>query len=65
MPPDTDREPEVIHRLKNFLCIIVGYCEVLAAEWPDDDPRRDDVAEIHKAANAAMAIMPEVAERVR
>jgi len=58
-------EPELIHRLKNYICIISGFCELLISESPDDDPRRADLAEIHKAAQAAMAIMPDLADRVR
>ena len=61
---ETKSEPDLIHRLKNHICIIVGFCELLIAEWPDGDPRRDDVMEIHKAAQAAMAMMPEVANRM-
>ena len=65
MLEDRYSEPEVVHRLKNYLSIIVGYCDVLTAEWPDNDPRRDDLLEISKAASAAMAMMAEVIERVR
>ena len=56
---------EVVHRLKNYICIICGFCELLIAESAEDDPRRADLAEIHKAAQAAMAMMPDVANRMR
>ena len=58
-------EPDLIHKLKNYICIISGFSELLISESPDDDPRRADLVEIHKAAQAAMAIMPDLAERVR
>jgi hypothetical protein len=61
----TSQEPDLIHRLKNHMCIIVGFCELLISEWPDQDPRRADMVEIHRAAQAAMAMMPEVADRLR
>jgi hypothetical protein len=56
---------DVIHRLKNHICIIVGFCELMLTELPPSDPCRKDLAEIHRAAQEAMAIMPEVARRAR
>ena len=55
------KEIDVIHRLKNHLAIIVGFCDLLIAESADDDPRRADLVEVHTAAREAMALMPEVA----
>jgi hypothetical protein len=52
---------EVIHRLKNHIAIIVGFCELLIAETPASDPRRADLLEVQKAATDAMGILPEVA----
>jgi len=56
---------DVIHRLKNHIAIIVGYCDLLLAEVPDDDRRRADILEVHKAGRDAMALMPEVARRLQ
>ena len=64
-PIERANEPDVIHRLKNHICIIAGFCELLLMESPADDPRRADVVEIQKAAQAAMAMMPEVIARIR
>ena len=61
----TAEESDLIHRLKNHICIICGFCELLIAESAEDDPRRADLAEIHKAAQAAMAMMPDMADRMR
>jgi hypothetical protein len=61
--PANDGDP--IHRLKNHLCIVVGFCELLIAECPSDDPRRADLLEVHHAAQEALAVLPEVAQRVR
>ena len=55
---------DVIHRLKNHLSVIVGFCDLLLSECPEGDARRRDLVEVDKAARAAMAIMPEVVRRV-
>ena len=41
------------HDFTNQLGIILGFSEILLADAADDDPRRDDLEEIHKAATAA------------
>ena len=55
----------IIHRLKNHIAIVVGFSELLLSECAADDPKRDDIAEVLKAAQAAMAMMPEVDKCVR
>jgi hypothetical protein len=50
---------EVVHRLKNHIAIIVGFCDLLLAEVAEDDPHRADILEVHKAAREAMALLPE------
>jgi hypothetical protein len=55
---------QVVHQLKNHLAVIVGYCDLLIAETPADDPRRADLLDVYKAARDAMAVMPEVARRL-
>jgi hypothetical protein len=66
-PPTSVSAPrgdsEVIHALKNHLCIIVGFSELLLDDCADDHPQRAELHQIHKAAVAAMAIMPEVDRR--
>ena len=56
---------DVVHRLKNQIAIIVSYCDLLLSEVPADDRRRADLVEVHKAGKEAMALMPEVARRIR
>jgi len=51
-------EPELLHQLKNHLGVVVGFAELLLAEFPDDDPRRADMLQIQTAAAAAMALLP-------
>jgi hypothetical protein len=57
------RDDDVIHRLKNDMAIIVGFCDLLLAEWSTDDPRRADLLEMHHAALDALALLPEVTRR--
>jgi hypothetical protein len=59
------KESDLIHRLKNHLCIIVGFCELLITDAADDERRRADLQEIHKAAQDAIDMMPEVSSRLR
>ena len=54
------REPEVIHRFKNHLAVMISFADLLMLEMPEDSPHRADVAEIHKAGRAAMALLPEL-----
>ena len=59
-------EPDLLlHQFKNHLSIVIGFCDLLLAELPDDDPRRSDILEIHKAGRAAMALVPELVSRMR
>jgi len=59
------KDSDVIHRLKNHLAIVVGFCDLLLAEVPEGDPHRADILEVHKAGREAMALLPEVARRVQ
>lgn len=51
-------EPARIHRLKNKLAIILGFCEILLGDMPDDDPRRADIEQILEAGRAALDELP-------
>ena len=65
MSDQRDREPDLLHKFKNHLGIIVGFCDLLVDELPEGDPKRKDILEIHKAGRAAMALVPELAKRLR
>jgi hypothetical protein len=60
MTDEHDREPEVIHRLRNQLAVVVSFSDLLLLELPEGDAHRGDVVEIHKAARAAMDLLPEL-----
>ena len=66
MPDATvPHERELLHALKNQLSIVVGFSDLVLSETPLDDPRHSDLAEICKAARAAMAIIPEIVKQLR
>jgi two-component system cell cycle sensor histidine kinase/response regulator CckA len=46
----------VAHDFNNLLSIILSYSQMLAAELSADDPKRDDLDEISKAAERAAAL---------
>lgn len=46
----------VAHDFNNMLTVITSYCGLLLTDLPADDPTRDDIAEIHGAANRAAAL---------
>jgi len=52
-----DRD-HVVHEFSNHLSVIVGFCELLLKDLPEDDPRTADIVEIHRAAQAAIALLP-------
>ena len=56
---------DIIHRLKNHLAIVVGYCELLIPDFDERDRRHRDLQEVLKAGRDAMALIPELARRVR
>jgi hypothetical protein len=56
----SDREPELLHRLRNHLAVIVSYADLLLQEMPAEDPRRGDVVEIRNAGRAASDLLPKV-----
>ena len=49
--------PDVEHALRNHLAIILGYAELLLQDAAADDPRREDIEEIMKAAQAALNLV--------
>jgi signal transduction histidine kinase len=48
------------HDFKTQLAIILGFSDLLLADAAEDDPRRSDFEEIHKAATAALDLLAHV-----
>jgi two-component system cell cycle sensor histidine kinase/response regulator CckA len=46
----------VAHDFNNLLTAILGYCELLLADFEPDDPRQQDIAEIQKAGLSAAGL---------
>jgi hypothetical protein len=57
-------EDPLVHAFKNHLSVIVGFCDLLLSELPDDDAKRADISEMQSAAHAALALVPEMAVRM-
>jgi hypothetical protein len=51
-------EPARVHRLKNQLAIILGFCELVLSDIADDHPCRADVVRIQEAGKNALAELP-------
>jgi signal transduction histidine kinase len=49
--------PDTEHALRNHLAIILGYAELLLQDAATDDPRREDLEEILKAARSALTLV--------
>jgi len=54
------RRGALVHELKNYLAIIVGFSELMLGDMVPEDPRRSDLVEVHKAARDAVRVLPEV-----
>lgn len=63
--PNDMLEPQVIHQLKNHLSIIVGFCDLVLADMPPEDPKRADIEEMKKAGRAALDLLADPSARSR
>jgi two-component system cell cycle sensor histidine kinase/response regulator CckA len=46
----------IAHDFNNLLCVINGYSGILVNDFPDEDPRKNQVKEIKKAGDRAAAL---------
>jgi len=46
-----------LHNVRNHLAVIVGFCDLLLGEIPEQDRKHADILEMRKAAHAAMALI--------
>jgi hypothetical protein len=54
-------EPASVHRLKNQLAIILGFCELLLSDMGADHKHRADVMQIQTAGRTALNELPPLA----
>jgi hypothetical protein len=54
-------EPASVHRLKNQLAIILGFCELLLSDMSADHQHRADVIQIQTAGRSALNELPPLA----
>jgi len=54
---DPPHAPDPVHSFKNHLAVVVGFSELVLSELPEDSPHRQDVMEILKAAQDALALL--------
>ncbi|HEY5618481.1 MAG TPA: hypothetical protein VIK60_11080 [Vicinamibacterales bacterium] len=59
------RHDPLLHAFQNHLSAIVGFCDLLLRELPEGDSKRADVLEMHKAGHAAIALLPQLHNRMR
>ena len=52
-----------VHDIRNQLSIIVGFCELLLQQIPEDDRKHADLVEVSKAANTAIALLEDMRGR--
>ncbi len=55
---------QLLHQFKNYLAVIVGFCDLLLNDVPAGDPTHADVVEVRKAAQSAMSLLPELSRRL-
>ena len=59
------QESPLVHQLKNHLSIVIGFCDLLLGDLPQDDPKRVDIQEMRKAGQAALELIPDLSARMR
>ena len=57
VPGSITLDPEAIHRLSNHLMVILGFIELMLADTPPGDPRRNDLSEVRSAVVAAAKLI--------
>ena len=54
---------EAVHDLNNQLAVILNYTSFVLEDTPPDDPRREDLLEIRRAAQQARDVVLKLLER--
>jgi signal transduction histidine kinase len=54
---------EAVHDLNNQLAVILNYTSFVLEDTPPEDPRREDLLEIQRAAKRARDVVLQLLER--
>jgi signal transduction histidine kinase len=54
---------EAVHDLNNQLALILSYTSFVLEDTPQEDPRREDLLEIQRAAKRARDVVLQLLER--
>jgi signal transduction histidine kinase len=54
---------EAVHDLNNQLAVILNYTSFVLEDTPPEDPRREDLLEIERAAKRARDVVLELLDR--
>ena len=65
MTASGEDDTPLMHEFKNHLSVIIGFCDLLLSDLPEGDPKRADIVEMRKAGRSAMALLPQLSERMR
>jgi len=55
-----DPEPDIVHKLRNEIGVIIGFCDLVLETLPPDDVRRGDLQQIREAAQNALSLIPAI-----
>ena len=68
MEPQPDQiadDASVLHQLKNHIAVVIGFCDLLLRDLSEDDPNRADILKMRETGHDAMALLPELSDRMR
>ena len=49
-----------LHNVRNQLSVILGFCDLLLGEIPEQDRKHGDILEMRKAAHAALTLLEDM-----
>ena len=49
-----------LHEIRNHLAVIMGFCDLLLEDLPENDPKRTDILQVRKAGEAALALVSQL-----
>ncbi len=62
---DSADRASLTHTFKNHLAVITGFCDLLLRDLPPEDRNYGAIAEMRRAAEAALALLPRLLDEDR